>query len=447
MTDTTHLRTAVEELLPTALAELATLVSMRSVADPEVEDPAELGKAANWVAAALGELGLETELARTPDGTDAVIARHTAAPDLPKVLLYAHYDVQPAPADGWRTDPWTLTESGGRYYGRGAADCKGNIMAHLTALRALKQVDGEFPCSITVVVEGSEEQGTAGLEDYVRARPEEFAADAIIIGDVGNLEVGVPTLTVALRGMASVIVNVATGTSQLHSGAFGGAAPDALAALITILSSMYDEAGNTTIDGLDNTGVWQGAQYDEATFRSDAGTLPGVERIGTGTVADQVWARPAATVLGIDAPAVIGAVPAIQPTASAHVSLRVPPGIDAEDAQSLLIAHLEAAAPWGAQVECERAGIGSPYAAAQDSRAFHVLSAAMGEAFDAPVQTSGQGGSIPLTAALSRAHPDAAIVMIGVADPACKMHAENESVHPGEIAGMALAEALFLRNL
>jgi len=108
---------------------------------------------------------------------------------------------------------------------------------------------------------------------------------------------------------------------------------------------------------------------------------------------------------------------------------------------------LEAAAPWGVQVQCERAGVGRPYAADQDSRAFQVLSQAMAQAFDAPVQTSGQGGSIPLTAALSHAHPDAAIVMIGVADPACKMHAENESVHPGEISGMALAEALFLRNL
>lgn len=447
MTDTTRLRTAVDALLPTGLDELATLVAMRSVADPEVEDPAELSRAADWVARALRELGLETELARTPDGTDAVIARHTAAPDLPRVLLYAHYDVQPAPVAGWHTDPWRLTERDGRYYGRGAADCKGNIIAHLTALRALKQVDGQFPCSITVVVEGSEEQGTAGLEDYVRAHPEEFAADAIIIGDVGNLEVGVPTLTVALRGMAAVIVNVAAGTSQLHSGAFGGAAPDALAALITMLSSMYDEDGNTTIDGLDNTGVWEGTPYDEETFRADAGTLPGVERIGSGTVADQLWARPAVTVLGIDAPRVTGSVPAIQPTASAHVSLRVPPGIAPEEAQDLLIAHVEAAAPWGVQVECVRAGTGSPYAAAQDSRAFQVLSAAMGEAFDAPVQTSGQGGSIPLTAALAHAHPGAAIVMIGVADPACRMHAENESVHPGEISGMALAEALFLRNL
>lgn len=433
--------------MPRALAELAELVALRSVADDAVEDPAELANAAAWVAGALRSLGLDTELAPTPDGTDAVIARHEGPDGSPRVLLYAHYDVQPAPAHGWDTDPWDLTEKGGRFYGRGAADCKGNIMAHLTALRALKAVDGEFPCSITVVVEGSEEQGTGGLEDYVRAHPEKFAADAIIIGDVGNLAVGVPTLTVALRGMASTVVTVRTGTSQLHSGAFGGAAPDALAALIDMLASLRDGAGNTTVAGLDATGIWEGAQYDEDAFRADAGMLPGVERIGSGTVADHLWARPAVTVLGIDAPAVVSAVPSVQPGASAHVSLRVPPGVDPQEAYDLLTAHLRAAAPGGVHVEFAPAGTGRPYAAEQDSRAFQVLSEAMAEAFNAPVQTSGQGGSIPLTAELSAAHPGAAIVLIGVADPACRMHAENESVHPEEISGMALAEALFLRHL
>lgn len=444
---TSTLRNAVDDLMPTALTDLATLVAMRSVADEEVEDPAELAKAATWVAGALSDLGLHSRLARTPDGTDAVIATHDGPAGSPRVLLYAHYDVQPAPAHGWDTDPWTLTERDGRFYGRGSADCKGNIVAHLTALRALQRTGGSYPCSITVVVEGSEEQGTAGLEDYVRAHPEEFAADAIIIGDVGNLAVGVPTLTVALRGMAVVHVTVTTGQSQLHSGAFGGAAPDALAALIAMLASLRDAEGNTTVTGLDNSAEWSGTQYSEETFRADAGMLPGARRLGSGTVADQLWARPAVTVLGIDAPGVVGAVPSIQPTASAVVSLRVPPGVDPMTAQDLLIDHLTAAAPWGVHVEFERTGVGSPFAAAQDSRAFTVLADAMSEAFDAPVQTSGQGGSIPLTAALAEAHPQAAIVMIGVADPACRMHAENESVDPGEIAGMALAEALFLRNL
>lgn len=442
-----ELSTIVDQLMPRALEELGTLVSMRSVADADVEDPAELAKAANWVADAFRAEGLETRLARTPDGTDAVIATHDAGEGAPRVILYAHYDVQPASDHGWETSPWELTERNGRYYGRGSADCKGSIVAHLTTLRALKEIDGSYPCSITVVVEGSEEQGTAGLEDYVRANPEEFAADAIIIGDVGNVAVGVPTITVSLRGMTAVKVTVTTGSSTLHSGAFGGAAPDALAALIQILASMRDEHGNTTIDGLDNTGTWKGNAYDEDAFRADAGIAEGVARIGSGTVADQLWARPSVTVLGIDAPSTVGAVPSIQASAAAVVSLRIPPGVDPARAEELLSQHIRAAAPWGVKVEIEHVGAGEAFAANEDTRAFEVLADAMTEAFGQPVRTSGQGGSIPLTAALAQAQPDGAIVMIGVADPSCKMHAENESVDPGEIQRMALAQAIFLRNL
>src|SRR5699024_2426904 len=272
-----RLREAVAGLMPRALDELRALVALRSVADAAVEDPRELAATARWMAGALTAEGLEARLATTPDGTDAVIATHDGPPGSPRVLLHAHYDVQPAHAAEWTSDPWDRGARGGRYYGRGAADCKGNILAHLTALRALRAIavgdddveersapsagsteHAAYPCSLTVVVEGSEEQGTGGLEDYVRAHPEEFAADVIIIGDVGNIAVGIPTLTVALRGMADTIVRVRTGTGQLHSGAFGGAAPDALAALIAMLASLRDADGDTTIDGLTAGGRWEG---------------------------------------------------------------------------------------------------------------------------------------------------------------------------------------------
>ncbi|MPV51200.1 M20/M25/M40 family metallo-hydrolase [Pseudactinotalea sp. HY160] len=443
-----RLRAEVAGLMPRALDELRALVALRSVADAQVEDPRELELAARWVRDALAAEGLEARFARTPDGTDAVIATYDGPPDSPRVLLYAHYDVQPAHAEEWTSDPWDLTERDGRHYGRGAADCKGNILAHLTALRACRALSGDgYPCSLTVVVEGSEEQGTGGLEDCVRDHPEEFAAEVVIIGDVGNIAVGVPTLTVALRGMADTIVRVRTGSGQLHSGAFGGAAPDALAALIAMLASLRDADGNTTIDGLAADGVWEGTQYDEETFRADAGILPGVRRIGSGTISDHLWARPAVTVLGIDAPAVIGSVPSVQPAAAARVSLRVPPGQDPGQAQEALVEHLRGAAPWGVHVEFERVGLGRPFAARQDTRAFELLAGAMADAFDAPTQTSGQGGSIPLTAALADAHPEASIVLVGVAEPASRMHAEDESVHPDEISHLALAEALFLHRL
>lgn len=181
-------------------------------------------------------------------------------------------------------------------------------------------------------------------------------------------------------------------------------------------------------------------------FARDAGIVDGARVVGSGAVADQLWARPSATIVGIDAPPVIGALPAIQGKAAATVSLRVPPGVDAAEAEAALVDHLRAHAPWGVQVDVERQGIGQPFAARQDTRGFELLSAAMADAFGAPTQTSGQGGSIPLTASIAAAQPAASIVLIGVAEPASRMHASDESVDPGEIEGMALAEALFLHR-
>lgn len=438
---------AVEELMPRALSDLRELVALRSVQDSAVEDPEQCRLAAEWVRQALVDLGLvDTALVRTPDGSDAVIGRYQGPPGAPRVLLYAHYDVQPAPPADWVSDPWTLTERDGRYYGRGAADCKGSIVTHLTALRALLST-GDLPVSLTVVIEGSEEQGTAGLEQYVAAHPEEFDATAILIQDTGNVRVGQPTLTVALRGVADVVVEVEALHGELHSGAFGGAAPDALAALVAMLASLRDADGNTTIAGLDATGTWDGAPYDQDTFRTDAGMVEGTRVLGSGTVADMLWARPAVTILGIDAPPVTGAVAAIQPRAAARLNLRVPPGTDAGSAAELLQAHLVRSAPWGVRVRTEVQGLGAPFGARTDTTAFAQLSQALTEAFGTETITAGQGGSIPLTAALAQAQPDASIVMLGLSDPASQMHAPNESVHPDEIAHTALGVALFLHRL
>lgn len=438
----------IDSLMPRALSDLKELVALRSVQNPAVEDPQQCRMAAEWVRDAFVDLGLtDTRLVATPDGSDAVIGHYQGPPGAPRVLLYAHYDVQPASAtQDWHSDPFALTERNGRYYGRGAADCKGSIITHLTALRALLAT-GEIPVSLTVVIEGSEEQGTAGLEDYVRAHPEEFTADAILIQDTGNVRVGQPTLTTALRGVVDMNVAVEATAGELHSGQYGGAAPDALAALIAMLASLRDADGNTTITGLDASGTWSGTGYDEATFRSDAGMLDGTRVLGSGSIADTLWARPAVTVLGIDAPSVTGAVSAIQPRAGARLNLRVPPGSDPGEAAQLLAAHLQQAAPWGVRVRTDTIGLGAPFAARTDTAVFDRLSQALTEAFGTPTITSGMGGAIPLTAALAEAHPQAAIVMLGLSDPASGMHAPNESVHPEEIRHTAHGVSLFLHRL
>ncbi|GGO10690.1 dipeptidase [Microbispora rosea subsp. aerata] len=442
------LRTAVTRLMPRAKADLTELVSYRSVADARQFPPEECRKAADWVAGAFGEAGLtDVALHETVDGSTTVIARHPAPPGAPTVLLYCHYDVQPPlDDDAWQTPVWELTEKDGRWYGRGAADCKGNIVMHLTALRALRALGHDLPVGVTLVAEGSEEQGSAGLQAFVPENAELLRADAVVIADTGNFEVGVPTFTDTMRGGVNVVVTVSTLKAAVHSGSFGGAAPDALAALIHMLATLRDDKGNTTIRGLPGDQTWSGVDYPAEQFRKDAGVLDGVRLIGDGSPADMVWARPAITVIGLDAPPVVGSAAAIQPSARARLNLRFPPGITPDAALRALTEHLEAAAPWGAKVTVELEAAGSAFRSAAGGPARTALSAALREAYGREPIAQGSGASIPLCNVLAETYPEAEIMLIGVEDPESRIHAPNESVDPAEIEHLAFAEALFLTS-
>ncbi len=332
--------------MPQAWDDLSRAVSFRSVADGSEPDQCE--RMAEWTVEAFSGAGVQDVRSyETSDGSKTVCGHVPGPAGAPTVLLYFHHDVQPAPDEGWESPPWELTARNGRWYGRGAADCKGSLAAHLAALRALGP---EPPVTVKIVGEGSEEQGTGGLENFVRENPDLLRADAILVCDTGNVAVGIPTLTASLRGMARVWVTVRTLKSPVHSGMFGGAAPDALAALIRMLDSLRDERGSTTVRGLDGTQKWSGAAYPPEQFRKDADVLEGVDVLGE-DVADTLWARPAANVLGIDCPPVVGSSAAVPHEARARIDLRIPPGVDAKDAQTKLIEHLEAVAPWNVQLE------------------------------------------------------------------------------------------------
>ncbi|MFJ8808259.1 dipeptidase [Streptomyces sp. NPDC102490] len=438
----------VASLMPRAKEELAALVAFASVADFDQFPRSESEGAANWIAAALRAEGFQdVALLDTPDGTQSVYGYLPGPEGAKTVLLYAHYDVQP-PLDeaGWATPPFELTERDGRWYGRGAADCKGGVLMHLLALRALK-ANGGVPVHVKVIAEGSEEQGTGGLERYAEAHPELLAADAVVIGDAGNFRVGLPTVTSTLRGMTMLRVQVDTLEGNLHSGQFGGAAPDALGALIRVLDSLRAEDGSTTVDGLAADSTWEGLAYDEEQFRRDARVLDGVQLIGSGSVADRIWARPAITVLGIDCPPVVGATPSVQASARALLSLRVPPGVDAAEATKLLRAHLETRTPWGARVAVEQIGQGQPFRADTTSPAYRAMADAMAVAYPGEeMQYAGQGGSIPLCNTLAGLYPEAEILLIGLSEPEAQIHAVNESVSPEELERLSVAEAHFLRN-
>ncbi|MET9086857.1 dipeptidase [Streptomyces sp. NPDC004237] len=438
----------VAALLPRAKAELAELVAFKSVADFAQFPKSESEGAARWVADALrAEDFVDVAVLDTPDGTQSVYGYLPGPEGAKTVLLYAHYDVQP-PLDeaAWTTPPFELTERDGRWYGRGSADCKGGVIMHLLALRALK-ANGGVPVHVKFIAEGSEEMGTGGLERYAEQHPDLLAADTIVIGDAGNFRVGLPTVTTTLRGMTMVRVQIDTLQGNLHSGQFGGAAPDALAALIRVLDSLRAKDGSTTVDGLAPGSRWDGLKYDEEQFRKDARVLDGVGLIGEGSVADRIWARPAVTVLGIDCPPVVGATPSVQASARALVSLRVPPGVDAAEATKLLQAHLEAHTPWGARVRSEMVGQGQPFRADTTSPAYQAMADAMAVAYPGEtMQYAGQGGSIPLCNTLASLYPQAELLLIGLSEPEAQIHAVNESVSPQELERLSVTEALFLRN-
>ncbi|MEJ4111934.1 dipeptidase [Corynebacterium kroppenstedtii] len=435
------------------LTELVSYASVHDFAGLE-EDNA---KAANWVADAFTAAGIPVDKHVTTDGSTAIIGLRQATDGMPTVLLYSHFDVQPATdTDAWDSDPWTLTERNGRWYGRGAADCKGNLVMHLAALHGLKEWEERHPdepkIGIRIVVEGSEERGGAGLDSLLDDHPELFAADDILIADSGSDRVGEPALCTSLRGSAGVTVALDTLEGPVHSGQFGGAAPDALLAMIQLLGTLHDENGLLTVDGLDTSGQWNGNHTDPETFRKDASVLDGVELYGAAgttsgegpSVTDLTVAQPAITVTALDAVPTKEAINAVPAHSAAVLNLRVPSTMNPIEAQDALVAHLENHVPWGAHITIERESIGEPFSADTSGPLHAALRDALTDAFDNDVVFNASGGSIPLCAGLLTANPNAELALFGVEEPECRIHSANESVDPSEIKHFAIAELLFL---
>jgi cysteinylglycine-S-conjugate dipeptidase len=439
-----QLTASVRQALPSARADLERLVRIPSVsADPDAA--AYVRASADEVAALLGHAGLpEVEVLSVEGGQPAVFARRPAPDGAPTVLLYAHHDVQPTgDAAAWDSDPFQPAEREGRLYGRGAADDKAGIAAHLAALRAHGD---DLPVGVTVLIEGEEEVGSPTLDAFLRKYREVLRADVVVFADASNWTVDVPALTTSLRGAAPVTVEVRALKHGVHSGLYGGPVPDALTALCRMLATLHDENGDVAVAGLAR-GSADPLDLSEAQLRADAAMLDGVQLIGTGGLTDRLWARPAVTVIGIDAPSVAAASNTLIPAARAKVSLRVAPGDDVTRASAALAAHLEAHAPWGVHVTVQRAATASPYTVPTGGSAYQAARWALEEAWGTPVADVGGGGSIPFVTGYAELIPDAEILITGVEDPDTRAHGANESLHLATFERACLAEALLLHRL
>jgi acetylornithine deacetylase/succinyl-diaminopimelate desuccinylase-like protein len=385
----------------------------------------------------------DVEIVRS-GGQPALIARWPAPSGAPTVLLYAHADVQPTgPAQEWTTEPFEPTERHGRLYARGAADDKAGVAMHLAVLRAF---DGRPPVGVVLFVEGEEEIGSPSLPALLREHRDKLASDVIVIADSGNAAVDVPAFTTSLRGLVDAVVEVRMLERAVHSGVYGGPVGDALTALCRMLATLHDDAGNVAIADLHTDSAPTPGPSEDA-WRADTGVLPGVHLMGTGSIHDRTWMRPAISVLAIDAPATDQAINILLPRARAVVSMRLAPGQDAQGAMKSLVAHLEAHAPWGAQVEVTPGAIGEPFSGKTIGANYDIARGAFADAYGNDVVEVGTGGTIPFIAEFARAYPGATVLVTGVGDPASRWHGIDESLHLEMWQTACVAEALLLQRL
>jgi len=453
-------RDGIDSRWSTARLWLERLIRVPSVSAPGF-DPACVRRSAEVAAEVLDECGLRQVRLIEIGGVHPYVAGEwVEEKDAPTVLLYAHHDVQPpGRRERWHSDPFEPVERAGRLFGRGSADDKAGVVIHAAATGAWLSAAGRPPCNVKVLVEGEEEIGSVHLEHFLELHGEEFRADVIVLADAANWAVGQPALTYALRGVTELTVRVRALEAPQHSGMFGGVLPDPVLALSRMLSGLLDESGRIAVPALlDDVRALTGGErarleclgFDEATYRRQAGMLPGTRLIGDSRlpVWQRLWMEPAIDVIGLDAHPIAGSSNQVLAEAAARVSLRLAPGQDPARCVRVLAEHLRNAAPWGVTVEISTGEEGAPaWVCDPQGPAFQAADAALHRAFGVPPVYMGMGGSIPFVGPFAAAFGGVPALLTGAGDPTSRIHSEDESVHLEDLRKHIHAEAILLAEL
>lgn len=450
----------IDANLDMALGRLFKLLEIPSVStDPAYA--AECIKAAEWLAAELRSIGFEASV-RATDGHPMVVGHAKAPrPDVPHLLFYGHYDVQPPdPLDLWESPPFAprIAESGTgkQIVARGAADDKGQLMTFVEACRAFKQA-GELPCHITFLVEGEEETGSPSLPAFLAKNKKELTADMALVCDTGMWDRETPAITTMLRGLALEEVVIHAASRDLHSGMFGGAAVNPIHVLARIISALRDENGRITLPGFydgvaelpeDIGEEWHKLRFDETGFLSEAGlSVPAGEK--GRSVLEMIWSRPSCDVNGIvGGYTAKGSKTVIPAQASAKFSFRLVGAQDPRKIVETFRKFVKDRLPADCRAEFLSHGasgaVALPFSSEPLSRARRALQAEWGKE---PV-LAGCGGSIPIVGAFKR---DLGMdtLMIGFGCDDDRIHSPNEkyeltSFHKGARSWARVLHALAL---
>src|SRR5215468_157714 len=422
------------------LVELCRIPSISAAGFP----PEEVRRSAQAMAQALRDAGVENmEVLEIPGVHPYVYGDWMHRPDAPTVLLYGHHDVMPpGRAEKWRSPAFEPVERDGRLYGRGTADDKGGVMAHVAAVGSYLRAAKRLPLNVKFIIEGEEEIGSMNLGRFLEHHKARMAADFIVLTDTGNYDVGHPALTYQLRGICQVDVEVQGLHQPLHSG-YSGPVPDPVQILCAIIADLRTRDGALNVPGLYKKVARPSAKQlarlrklplAEAKFKKDSGMLPGVQLWGEKkySLLERMWTRPALTVIALEARPFLGSSNQIIEAAKARLSLRTVPGMDAREAGRLIIKKLTNRPPYGVKVTAKVTGTTPWWTTDPEGPAFEAARRALRAGFGKETAMIGAGGSIGFVQPFADLLGGAPCLLMGVEDPACNAHSENESLHLGD---------------
>ena len=422
-------------------------------------DPAhvnDMRACAEWLAERLRAIGLTRAEVMETGGHPVVYGEWRDAPGAPTVLVYGHYDVQPAdPLELWETPPFQPTEREGRVYARGATDDKGQFMTHINAVEALLATAGQLPVNVKFLIEGEEEVGSPHMDAFIEAHRDLLAADVAVVSDSPMFGRGQPSLCYGLRGITYLEISVTTAARDLHSGAYGGAVPNPILALASMLGACKAPDGRITVPGFyddvapltdEERAAMAALPFDEEALKQELGltALPGEPGY---SVRERLWARPTLDAHGVWGGFTgQGSKTVIPNQAHAKLSCRLVPNQDPARVADLIEAHLQSVRPTGAQVVVRRLGLGDPVITPLDHPATRAAARALEVGFGAIPLFTREGGSIPVVATIARLL-GAPTILAGFGLPDEPLHAPNEhfdldNYHNGARTAVALLAEL-----
>jgi acetylornithine deacetylase/succinyl-diaminopimelate desuccinylase-like protein len=422
------------------LDDLIRLARIPSVSARPVPDPG-VTVSADCVAELMWKAGMrEVERLTVAGAHPYVLGHRVEDPRLPTVLLYAHHDVQPeGDPKRWTSPPFEPTRRGSRIYGRGIVDDKAGVLVHLAAIGAWVRSAGRLPVNVHFLVEGEEEIGSEHLETFLHRYRDKMPADAIVLTDTANLAAGLPSLTTRLRGLVKVEVSLRGYAHALHSGMWGGPVPDPVMGLSRLLASLTHDDGGIAVRGLlagaraprkSERKALGALPFSEKAFRADAGAVKGLElhADGGGATYEAQWHRPALAITALEASPVDGSSNQIVPSARCRIGVRIVPGQDPRKVTKALVEHLHAHVPWGLALDVKPMTASPAWSTEPDGPAFDAARRALKAGYGTDPVEIGAGGSIPFVGPFAKALGGVPALLIGLEDPACNAHAEDESL-------------------